>query len=168
MPLAWIDNEVYLHHRGITIYMVHRNDDVNQGHLPYDYATSPGASVADDSHAIFDIRDFDPEGAEEAENHPEILRKMIDELFEKGEGSFLFEYLEDGRVPEPDDRKGAGTLHKTTIVVWSRGEEDGLSAAKTIAEAFPDTVALRTGTVEVFHPEADDLWDETCDGKFRG
>jgi len=168
MPLAWIDNEVALHHRGVTLYTLHRNDDPNDATLDYHYATQSGASHGDGSDTIFDIRDFPGAETLKPEEHPEALRRMIDEMFEKGEESFLFPHLGDDRVPEPDDRAPVGVLHKTTVVVWSKDPDAGLVAARNLCAMLPEAEVFRTGVVPVPYPEADPEWTETCDGKFRG
>lgn len=81
MPYAtvWMPPEIYISHRGIPIYYIYRNDDLDQGPLEYWYGWSVDSTTED---KCFDIRDLlAPEGADVATDtgRRTILRHAIDQ-----------------------------------------------------------------------------------------
>jgi len=164
MPFELIDNEVFFCHRGVAIYRLHKDDFADSRRMDYNFGTQP-SSMASQGISVFDVREFDPQA--DPGNMEEVLRKMIDELFEKGTESFLFPYLETGRVPVPDDRPAPEGIFKTTITVWSRSQDEGLRAAEMIQDGLPGTVVFRSACEAPRYPDTDKDWDERCDEVFR-
>lgn len=55
----WIDNEIALEYKGVTVYHLYKNDDYSNGRMQYWFALSPEASFNCEEHSnkIFDVRD---------------------------------------------------------------------------------------------------------------
>jgi len=53
----WVDPEVFLEHKGITIYHIYKNDNIDQGERTYHYTTDIEEGERGDS--AFDVRDLD-------------------------------------------------------------------------------------------------------------
>ncbi len=54
MPMQWVPPEVALEYKGVTIYHVYKNDDMEQGARTFWFGTSPDCS--DENEKSFDIR----------------------------------------------------------------------------------------------------------------
>jgi hypothetical protein len=95
MPNVWKDPDVVLEHKGVTIYHVYRNDQVDEGPRTYWYGYTP--SCDDCGTDSFDIRDVARViGIEvDADNHEEILIKAIDLGHITTENGFLFKDAEE-------------------------------------------------------------------------
>jgi hypothetical protein len=54
----WIDNEVALEHKGVTIYHVYKNDDGDCGARTYCFGMTPLATDVGEDDGEFDVREL--------------------------------------------------------------------------------------------------------------
>lgn len=74
MAYKWIDPEVFIKHKCVTIYHVYRNDDIDQGRRKFWYTTDPyGGECNDCSFDIRELKSYSPE-----KSHEQIIREAID------------------------------------------------------------------------------------------
>lgn len=59
---VWTDPEVYVTHKGVTVYHLYKNDDIEQGARTYSFTLHPQAGEADwgvfPNTPLFDVRDL--------------------------------------------------------------------------------------------------------------
>lgn len=75
MPFGWIDPDVFMTYRDVTIYHVYRHDDYDEGVRQYSYTTDMLGGDGDDP-CSFDVRELSTYAVELS--HEEIIRKAID------------------------------------------------------------------------------------------
>jgi len=160
MPYVWVDNELFHSYRGINIYE-------QGGTCSHRFGTLPDADVDDfgQDKNVFDLLEYRP-GAE-PKDYRDVLREMIDEVFDRGSESFLYKYLPIHEMLQPDDRPSPDKVYKSTIVMWSRGREEGLGAVRMLADAYPESVVYRDSCESPEFPAEDDGWSDVCDEMFR-
>lgn len=77
MPYGWIDPDVALFHRGVTVWYTYQDDSIDSCCRDYWYTLNETACEGDgQSQGVFDIRDlavYDDE-----RGHDDILREAID------------------------------------------------------------------------------------------
>ena len=54
----WLDNEVALEHKGVTIYRVYKDDDYDFGARTYCFGMTPLATDAGENDGEFDVREL--------------------------------------------------------------------------------------------------------------
>ena len=86
MPYSnrWINNPKFTTHKGITIYRIYKNDEVDCGMRDYWFGLAPDSS--DEGMDSFDIRElptWDP-AADEVEDTRKGFRKIIKAAIDQG------------------------------------------------------------------------------------
>ncbi len=80
MPYGWIDPEMFLEHKDVTVYHVYKDDEIDAGRRECWYTLDPGqGEVMGDDDAIFDIRDLP--NPNHRPHHADQIRDLIDAGF---------------------------------------------------------------------------------------
>lgn len=74
---SWVDPEVFLVHKGITVYHTYNDNDFGQGRLTYWFTTN-GFSDEDS----FDVRELDVPSKVRLNDHPPFLSASSNPAFE--------------------------------------------------------------------------------------
>lgn len=78
MPTTYTDAEVFIEHRGVKIYHVYKNDDLDSGQRQFWYSLDPDSSDNScDDYRNFDIRDLNAYKNNDW-SHEEVLRVALD------------------------------------------------------------------------------------------
>ena len=75
MPFGWIDPDVFMTYRDVTIYHVYRHDDYDEGVREYYYTTDIHGGDSD-APCSFDVRELSTYADELS--HEEIIRRAIE------------------------------------------------------------------------------------------
>ena len=77
MPYGWVDPDVALFHRGVTVWYTYRNDSMDECRREYWYTINETASEDDGRcEGVFDIRDL--AAYVNVREHDDILQEAID------------------------------------------------------------------------------------------
>lgn len=73
MPYMWVPPEVFLEHKGVVIYHVYRDDNIDD---PREYWYGYSETCSDEGDDVFDVRTLpNPDGLTD---HADIIRRAID------------------------------------------------------------------------------------------
>lgn len=75
MPFGWIDPDVFMTYRNVSVYYVYRHDDYDEGARKHYYTTDIRGGDNDDP-CNFDVRELSTYADELS--HEEIIRRAID------------------------------------------------------------------------------------------
>jgi hypothetical protein len=97
----WVDPELAVQHRGLKVYHVYRNNDVDQGRRTYWYTTDPTLGEDDDPPYVFDIREIYSAAVDLPNDNDldETLRSLLRRAIDEGKLTF----------PQPDKQGSATT-----------------------------------------------------------